>query len=403
MHNYFYRILSIFLLCAFTQVSAQDLLLKSTPVNVVHKDHELLLVQALSKINKNELDGALKDLEILVSVNPKFRLAQLVYGDLLMAKSRAITDFGNLSYAPYKDIVALREEAKSRWEYSREETMDGKLPRSFINMDESHKYAVIVDLSKPRLYIFENVNGDPKLIVDYYATIGKNGMGKVEEGDQRTPVGVYFTNDFIDPEELPDLYGDGAFPLNYPNAWDRRNGNTGYGIWIHGTPSNTYSRPPRDSDGCVIVSNQDFLNIYQYILGKSTPVILADNVDWINKDEWLDQRLQFQQALEQWRVDWESRDADQYLRHYSAEYEGLGKNYKDWVSYKKRVNPSKEFIKIKLSDTSMFRYTNGLDILVVTFNQDYQSNDVQRKTRKRQYWKMENDGQWRIFFEDTVS
>ena len=30
--------------------------------------------------------------------------------------------------------------------------------------------------------------------------------------------------------------GDGAFPLNYPNEWDRRLNKTGSGIWLHGTP-----------------------------------------------------------------------------------------------------------------------------------------------------------------------
>src|SRR3546814_8483534 len=49
--------------------------------------------------------------------------------------------------------------------------------------------------------------------------------------------------------KLPDFYGDGAYPLNYPNEWDKHEGRKGYGIWLHGTPSTTYSRPPRASDG----------------------------------------------------------------------------------------------------------------------------------------------------------
>jgi murein L,D-transpeptidase YafK len=381
----------------------QELLAGSTAINAVNKDHELILIQALDKISNHEIDSALEDLEILVSINPKFRLAQLIYGDLLMAKSRGITDFGNLSYAPYKDIVGFRDEAKSRWRHANEANSQRLLPRSFIHMDDSQRYAIVVDLNQPRLYVYENVDGLPRLVADYYSSIGKNGMGKVEEGDQRTPVGVYFTTGFIDPEELPDMYGKGAFPLNYPNAWDRRNGNTGYGIWIHGTPSDTYSRPPRDSDGCVIISNQDFLDISKYISDKGTPVVLADNIDWITVDEWQKQRAYFLNTLEQWRVDWESRDVDRYLSHYSKEYDGLGKNYQDWVAYKKRVNKSKSFIKVNVSSSTMFRYTNDLDILVISFDQDYQSNDVTRKTRKRQYWKMEKDGQWRIFFEDTLS
>jgi len=73
------------------------------------------------------------------------------------------------------------------------------------------------------------------------------------------------------------------------------------------------------------------------------------------------------------------------------------------VAYKRRVNTTKKFIKVGLSDTTMFLYPNGTNILVVTFDQDYHSDNVQRKFRKRQYWKREQDGAWRIFYEDGVS
>ena len=382
---------------------AQDMLFKSTLANNITQDHEIGLVQALDKISNNRIDDALRDLEILVHLNPKFRLAQLVYADLLMAQTHPIKDFGNFSSAPYEEIVALREEAKSRLRYYQIPKTTGLLPKSFVQMDNKHKYAIIVDLTLPRLYIFENDNGVPKQIADFYATIGKNGIGKLVEGDQRTPIGVYFASGFIEPEELPDLYGDGAFPINYPNAWDRRNGHTGYGIWIHGTPSDTYSRPPRDSDGCVIVSNQDLNTIAPYITAGRTPVVLTENIEWISQQEWITQQGEFQQHVEQWRRDWESRNPDLYLSHYSRDYEGLGKSYDDWVAYKQRVNSSKTYIKVGMSETSMFRYTNGNNILVVTFEQNYRSNDVKRKTRKRQYWKKEEDGRWRIFYEDSVS
>ncbi len=388
---------------SFTCAVAQDLVMQSTATQSIGYDHEALLIKALEQIRSNRIESALSDLEHLVRMNPNFRLAQLVYADLLLSRSRPITDFGNLSYAPYDNIVALREEALARWQHYHSPIATGSIPSSFVQLDDSHKYALIVDLSKTRLYVFENSNGIPKLLSDYYVTIGKNGFRKFEEGDQRTPVGVYFASDFIDPRELPDLYGDGAFPINYPNAWDRKNGYTGYGIWLHGTPRNTYSRPPRDSDGCIIVSNQDLMSLAPYIKGRRTPVILAENIDWITTDEWLKRQKKFRSFVEQWRRDWESRDTDLYLSHYSKEYTGLGKDYKSWVQYKRRVNSSKKYIKVALSETSIFLYPDGQNILVVTFEQDYRSDSTRRKYRKRQYWKMEKDGQWRIFFEGSVS
>ena len=51
------------------------------------------------------------------------------------------------------------------------------------------------------------------MLFDFYASIGKNGVGKFKEGDKKTPIGVYFISRFLDPDSLPDYYGDGAFPL----------------------------------------------------------------------------------------------------------------------------------------------------------------------------------------------
>ena len=381
----------------------QDLITQSAAAKSLMLDNESLFIKALDEIRNNRIEAALADLEYLVNINPNFKLAQLVYADLLLSRSRPITDFGNLSSAPYQNIVALRQEAKARWQHNQSMNNKDRIPAAFVQLDKQQQYAIIVDLNKPRLYLFENVNGLPKLIQDFYVSIGKNGYGKLAEGDQKTPVGVYFASGYIAAGKLPDFYGDGAFPINYPNAWDRKNGHTGYGIWLHGTPSNTYSRPPRDSDGCIIVSNQDLKSLARYIKTGSTPVILAKNIDWITAAEWQRRQQQFGSFLEQWRRDWESRNTDLYLSHYSKEYAGLGKDYQDWVDYKRRVNTAKKYIEVDIREQSMFVYPDGLNILVVTFDQDYRSDTVKRKFRKRQYWRMEPDGKWRIIYEGSVS
>ena len=41
--------------------------------------------------------------------------------------------------------------------------------------------------------------------------------------------------------------------------------------------------------------------------------------------------------------------------------------------------------------------------MVVTFMQDYSSDTFRKKFLKRQYWKMEQDGKWRIIFEGAAS
>ena len=43
------------------------------------------------------------------------------------------------------------------------------------------------------------------LVADYYASVGKLGTEKVVEGDQRTPLGVYYITSRLDAKQLADL------------------------------------------------------------------------------------------------------------------------------------------------------------------------------------------------------
>ncbi len=383
---------------------AADLLSKATSKQGLSNYSEGLLISALDHISKDNTVAAMQDLRKLVTANPDFKAAQLMYADMLLAKSQAITDFGNIPNASFETISQLRDEVQARWNFHRSSVDKSKVPASLVQLDNKQDHVIVVDSSRSRLFLFKNQQGVPKLIQDFYVTIGKNGTRKFVEGDQKTPVGVYFVTGFIQPEELPDLYGDGAFPINYPNTWDRRHGRTGYGIWLHGTPSSTFSRPPRDSNGCVIVSNNDLNTLAPFIHHGETPVIITESIDWISVADWKKRQHALEIYVEQWRKDWESKDVTRYLSHYSTDYSGLGKDYESWVKYKKRVNPSKKFIKVELSDTSMFLYPGEQEqLMVVTFVQDYKSDNFKRRFTKRQYWRLEDDGQWRIIYEGAAS
>jgi len=392
------------LLVSLQVVEAREQLKFQNKKDNLSTQSENLLMSALENIGQSRIDEALIELEILKSINPKFGLAQLVYADLMMAKNQRITDFGNSYKVDNEKINALRDEILARWNYYKSPIDKTLIPSSIIKLSDKHDYVLVVDQSRHRMFLYKNQGGIPVYVDDFYVTIGKKGAGKIFEGDQKTPLGVYFVTRFIESDVLPDLYGDGAFTLNYPNIWDRRNGRTGTGIWLHGTPSEIFSRPPDDSDGCVIISNDDLKSLAPYVdVGQTTPVILAKEIKWETKDEWQKRQKDFYSYLEQWRKDWESRDVDLYLSHYSKDYEGLGKNYESWARHKRRVNPSKSFIKVNLDNTSIFVYPNGTaPSMVITFIQNYSSDSFKRVFRKRQYWKMEEDGNWRIIFEGSV-
>lgn len=369
---------------------------------------EALLVQTLLAIAGSQFDIALAEIDKVLQQNPNFRLAHLIKGDLLMARVRPISNIGTAADAPANLIADLREEARARLVRQSQERPGSRVPRYLLQLNPDQKYAFVVDASKYTLYVFENDNGTPRYVADYYTTIGRNGSEKIREGDKKTPLGVYHVTGKLLPEQLSRaygtqsaLYGDGAFPINYPNEWDRRRGRNGHGIWLHGVPFDTYSRPPRASDGCVALTNEDLLTISKHVQVGLTPVIIAQGVEWADADSAKTTRDALQQSVENWRSDWESRDTDRYLRHYSKSFSAGKQDFAAWAKQKRSINAGKSWIKVHVDHVSMFLYPGNENLAVVTFDQDYASSNVNNKMRKRQYWQHEN-GTWRIVHEGAA-
>ncbi|MBZ0091968.1 MAG: L,D-transpeptidase family protein, partial [Sulfuricellaceae bacterium] len=251
------------------------------------------------------------------------------------------------------------------------------------------------------LYLYQNDDGVPHYVKDFYVTLGKRGVGKTKEGDKLSPEGVYFVTSALPKEKLTDFYGPIAFPISYPNEWDRRLGRDGHGIWLHGTPSDTYSRPPRASDGCVVLTNPDITTLSHSIQAGLTPVVISDQVQWVDESTWKRDRTDLQLSFDNWLKDWSSRNTDRYLSHYSSQFEADGQNLKAWGEQKRQVNASKQWIEVKAARVSMFGYPGKDEMAVITFDQNYRSNNLNNQMRKRQYWKRE-DGEWKIVYEGAA-
>ncbi len=359
---------------------------------------EELLVKSLIEITQGKLQQALDTTEELLSKAPNFKLAHLVRGDLLMARAQQINAFGNSASRSPEAVQDFQNEARLRLEHYMAQQKPRGLPEPLWQIDPSHRHIVVVDADKSRLYLYRNDNGKPVYVSDYYVTLGKNGIDKFVEGDKRTPIGVYFAGTKL-TKELPDFYGGMAYPLNYPNEWDRHLGKKGYGIWLHGTPSDTYSRPPLASDGCLVMANPELKTLEPIFKSGRTLFVIANNLQWLEANQISAQKESLSKALETWRKDWELQNTEQYLAHYSKDFFSQSTDYKGWVDHKRRVQASKPNVEIKLSNVSMLRYPNSKqEMAVVNFEQSFKSNHLDNRMRKRQYWVLENKN-WKIMYE----
>ncbi len=376
----------------------------SLPSTVSDAGPEAQLARILKEIEGNRLNQALQLTENLLRQYPNYRLAHLIRGDLLLARTQPIQTFGALNGAPADKVADLRAEAIVRLKAYREKPEANFIPRYLLQMQPDQRYAVVVDTRRSRLYLYENDTkngGRPRFVADYYVTQGKLGADKLSEGDKKTPVGVYHVTANLPRQKLADLYGNGAFPLNYPNEWDKRQGRGGSGIWLHGTPSDTFARPPKASDGCVVLTNQDLEAVSKNLQVGLTPVIISNSVEWLSLDDWTRERKELNQTIDTWRADWESRDVERYLKHYSKRFKSSDQNYDQFAAQKKQVNAGKEWIKVKVNNLSVFRNPGKEEVVVVTFDQDYRSNNLDNQMKKRQYW-IREDGKWKIIYEGSA-
>jgi murein L,D-transpeptidase YafK len=279
-----------------------------------------------------------------------------------------------------------------------ETTLEEGMPGGVVFMDESLPQILWVDLENGSMYRLKQTEqgkfAQPESIP---ISLGKAGYHKRREGDLRTPIGVYHVTSYLQDRQLDSKYGDGAFPFNYPSAFDRLQSRTGSGIWLHGLPKGVESRPLLDSDGCVVVDNQSLGLLKPLIQPGETMVVLAEGIEW-----WEERPKKYGELLttiERWETDWESLDSDRYLSHYASEFTDFRRNLAEFKTYKKRVNGNKQWIGVDMSRMSALAHPEHEKLVSVRYYLTYRSSNYSWQGWKQMLWEYKDDGQWRIIYE----
>lgn len=366
---------------------------------------EQLLIAVYQELAANRLREALAKADALVAAYPTFHLGHLIRGDLLLMHARPVTTLGAASGGDPEKLKNLRAEAAVRLNALRERPDPKLVPRAVMQMRDDQKHVLLMDASRSRLYVYENKGGQPHYVTEYYVSQGKLGINKLKEGDQKTPIGVYYITSRLPGPRLPDFYGPGALPINYPNEWDKIHGRSGSGIWLHGTPSNSYSRPPLSSDGCVVLTNPDLRELSDIVEVGKTPVLISDRLEYVSKTKWNAERTAAAQLLDNWRGALESGDAARLRKHYSSRFKSdQGEALDTWLGRQRLsgnqgdTGDATRKLNVALSDTSLFQYPGPEPLMVATFTQDITTGKNRRSLRKRQYWSRETTG-WKIIAE----
>ena len=192
----------------------------------------------------------------------------------------------------------------------------GMQPSSIIAMPGKGSTALVVEKSSQTLWVYRM---EDQLVLDRKldCSTGKMTGRKMEDGDQKTPEGVYFFVTKYVEKHLSPVYGVFAFPMDYPNILDRRHGRNGSSIWLHGTDKDL---KPLDSNGCIALENGSLEKLEPLISLDRTPIIVSETVDFTPRQD-RDQVIAGIDALvEHWKTAICQGDYHDYLAFYDSGY-----------------------------------------------------------------------------------
>ncbi len=364
---------------------------------------EARLIAVYEMFGRGQARPALAKARDLVRDYPNFQLAQLVYGDLLAAQvppSNSLPDTASIARMRGNPAMAeLHEESRRRLQALRERPPANTVPSQFLALSTRSRYAIAVDASRSRLYLFENSDKGLKLTADYYISVGKSGTDKATEGDARTPLGVYYITSSLDPKSLKDFYGAGALPINYPNPYDVRRGKTGGGIWLHGTPPQQFARAPLASDGCVVMANPDLKQLLRKVQIGATPVVTARSLQWISQPQAEKESQSISSAINGWKDARANGNEAQLKKFYLPDFQRISKKSTEGISAVDDEVKYAQGKRVQLKDMSFLHWRDGDDTMVVTFGEVFEGEKSGRS--RRQYW-LRQGSEWKLFHEDIL-
>ena len=277
-----------------------------------------------------------------------------------------------------------------------------RLPAWIVRLPESSPTAFIAETSAATLHRFDRSGEQVVAVSGDYLSIGVGGVGKQRAGDQRTPLGIYFVTEQLETSRLHEKYGATAFPLDYPNAWDRRQGRTGDGIWVHGVDRNGGRRPPLDTDGCLALPNERLLELEAHFRPNVTPVLIGTTMAWSDAAALAGQRAQLEDAVQRWAKALEQGDMAVWIESYDDAFEHLGMNKALWTAFSLQTFAGRDIQAVDVSDLMLLADPVEDGLFLSRFLLEVR--EVGRPpvvAVRRLYWRRSASGALRIVAQDA--
>ena len=249
-------------------------------------------------------------------------------------------------------------------------------PSAIIKLPENEN-AILVEKKNQTLFLYGSKSGELVVQQKMSCSTGEMPGVKQKAGDKKTPEGVYFLKDEYEKKYLSPVYGIKAFPLDYPNLVDKRAGKDGTAIWIHGTNKDL---KPMGSNGCVALENSNILKLASYITLDSTPVILVEEFNKIDKETLVKQEQEINLMLDRWIKTVENGSYHDYLSFYSDEYLPEIDWWTKWMEIRKNSSGPNLSFRIERDKTGIYYHDH---VFVILFDYSLTTNKEKMLLGKR--------------------
>lgn len=218
------------------------------------------------------------------------------------------------------------------------------------------------------------------------------------EGDLKTPIGFYELGRKFNPGD--PYYGPFAFATTYPNLFDKVQGKTGGGIWIHGYPLDGSRIDEFKTRGCIALFNENLEKFAKIVQDKKVFAMTEEKDKIRAKKE--DIATLFADLFA-WKLAWTNNDINAYLKFYDEkEFKRFDKmKFDQFALMKKSIFSRKENKKIKFSNINISPYPNleNETMYRISFYEDYYTKNYQFKGDKILYVKIDSKGKMKILAE----
>ena len=228
------------------------------------------------------------------------------------------------------------------------------LPDSLVLLPVS-EHAIVVEKKTQTLYVYEAQADGIRLVSKYPCSTGEVAGPKAKAGDKKTPEGVYFLKDEYEDRYLTPVYGKKAFPSDYPNFLDLRQGKQGSAIWIHGTDR---ALKPMDSNGCVAMENDSILALAKNIRLDATPLIIVQEMGLTDSASLAVKRTAALALIRELGRAMASGSYHEYLSFFSDAYLPEMTWWETWLKFRNQAYGKKTPLSIAFENTGLYAHGN---------------------------------------------